>query len=166
MSGERGQNVDGINQEKFARTCMFSGGFAGDTRWAVARARLCVPLAIRLLLGSIAGNLLADADSDHPVALRPEGARAHGFVVGLDAGVLWVLTDEIVESLSEHAASHLSHLAWNARTEAVGVSASYGPWETLRINGGIRFLRDTSGGELVYRMTVHRVGIRLLWSAL
>ena len=104
------------------------------------------PLVLALLLASFTGNL--SAESTAPVSDGCCG-RVPALSVGLDVGVVWARTDEIVESLPGRASAYLSHLAWTARPGAVGVSASFRSWDVLRMNGGVRLLTDTRGGRLV-----------------
>ena len=70
-------------------------------------------------------------------------------VVALDSGVYWVKTEEIVVALPEYAAEHLSDLTWRAGSGFIGLNVSYRPWRILRINGGLCYLTDTRGGQLI-----------------
>lgn len=104
------------------------------------------PLVLALLLTSFTGSL--SAESTAPASDGCCG-RVPGVAVGLDVGVVWARTDEIVESLPGRPSAYLSHLAWTARPGAAGVSVSFRPWDALRMNGGVRHLIDTRGGQLV-----------------
>ena len=72
-----------------------------------------------------------------------------GWTVGVEAGVAWADTEEIVEARQAHAAQYLSRLRWEALVGVGGIEISYRAPGRLRVRGGIRYLADTGGGMLV-----------------
>ena len=103
------------------------------------RRRLCLAL-----LAVLAGTAGADAPrSSRCCEVTP------GWTVGADFGALWVTTDEFVEALPGYAAEHLSRLRWQALAGVAGVRVSYRSGERMRMNGGVWYVEDAGGGELV-----------------
>ena len=72
-----------------------------------------------------------------------------GWAVGVESGVTWVKTDEIVEARPAHAAERLSHLTWKTPAGFAGIRLSYRTLGVLRLNGGVRYLGGAGAGKLV-----------------
>ena len=51
--------------------------------------------------------------------------RKPGWTVGVESGVVWAKTEEIVEARPEYAAEHLSRLIWKAPAGVAGIRLSY-----------------------------------------
>jgi len=67
----------------------------------------------------------------------------------VEAGVIRVVTEEIVEARPASAAEHLSRLTWEALAGVAGIDLSYRTPGRLRMNGGVWYLTDARNGTLV-----------------
>ena len=70
-------------------------------------------------------------------------------LVAVESGAYWAETDELVEARPEYASDLLSHLAWHAHGDVIGISLSYRPQGVLRAHGGMWYLGHTRSGHLV-----------------
>ena len=77
------------------------------------------------------------------------GSQEPHLLIGVESGAYRARTAELVEARPEHAAALLSHLAWDARGDVIGISLSYRPPGNLRANGGIWSLMHTRSGQLI-----------------
>lgn len=75
--------------------------------------------------------------------------RTTGWTIGVEAGVIRVVTEEIVEARPASAAEHLSRLTWEALAGVAGIDLSYRTPGRLRMNGGVWYLTDARDGTLV-----------------
>ena len=103
------------------------------------------PLAFALLAVFLASTCAYAQNPPSPTCCE----RNPGWTVGLESGLTWLATEEIVEARPEYAAAHLSALTWQARTVVAGLSLRYDTGSILRISGGFWSLVSAGDGSLV-----------------
>lgn len=74
------------------------------------------------LLAVLVGTATADTPTPAPLRCCDQTPR---WEVGVESGVIWANTEEIVEARPEHAADYLSYLTWQAGAGVVGLHLSY-----------------------------------------
>ena len=103
------------------------------------------PLAFALLAVFLASTCAYAQNPPSPTCCE----RNPGWTVGLESGLTWLATEEVVEARPEYAAAHLSALTWQARTVVAGMSLRYDTGSILRISGGFWSLVSAGDGSLV-----------------
>ena len=68
---------------------------------------------------------------------------------GVESGVIFAKTDEMVEARPEYTADYLSNLTWKTRAALAGIHLGYRAGEILRMNGKLWYLTNTWEGTLV-----------------
>ena len=108
--------------------------------WVSGKRRVTFAL-LAVLAGAAAG-----ADAPTP---RTCCDATPAWTVGIEAGVAWANTEEIVEARPAHAAQYLRRLSWDALVGVGGIELSYRAPGRLRMTGGVQYLADAGGGVLV-----------------
>ena len=101
---------------------------------------------VGLLVVLCGGAGVAETSERSSVSGWREGPR---LVIGVESGAYSAQTDELVEARPEYAAKLLSHLAWEAGGDFIGINLSYGPAGVFRANGGVWSLMHTRAGHVV-----------------